>query len=94
VKQIYTYSSGMGSITSTQNNALAGGTAYSVSKAALDMWTVKLGLQLRKDGKDVVVKALHPGWATVSRYHGDSASLSPLGSVRSIRREVRTDHHD
>lgn len=70
VKQIYTYSSGMGSITSTHNNALAGGAAYSVSKAALDMWTVKLGLQLRKDGKEVVVKALHPGWATVSRHHG------------------------
>jgi NAD(P)-dependent dehydrogenase (short-subunit alcohol dehydrogenase family) len=56
----------MGSITSTHNNALVGGTAYSVSKAALDMWTVKLGLQLSKEGKDVVVKALHPGWATVS----------------------------
>jgi NAD(P)-dependent dehydrogenase (short-subunit alcohol dehydrogenase family) len=49
-----------------QKTNLASAAAYAVSKAALDMWTVKLGLQLKADGKEVVVRALHPGWATVS----------------------------
>ncbi|RSH89088.1 hypothetical protein EHS25_002754 [Saitozyma podzolica] len=66
VKQIYTYSSGMGSITSTQNNALAG------------------ARRIPKDGKDVVVKALHPGWATTGMTGAGEGYVSPEDSVKGM----------
>lgn len=55
--------------------------AYCVSKAALNMWSVKAALHLKPEGIGVVT--MHPGWVRTDM-GGPSAQLTALESARSM----------
>jgi NAD(P)-dependent dehydrogenase (short-subunit alcohol dehydrogenase family) len=69
--RIVNVSSGAGSFEQTSGPEAP---AYSVSKAALNMLTLKLRLELR--GSGVLVNAACPGWVR-TRMGGTAAPLSP-----------------
>jgi NAD(P)-dependent dehydrogenase (short-subunit alcohol dehydrogenase family) len=69
--RIVNVSSGAGSFEETSGPEAP---AYSVSKAALNMLTLKLALELR--GSGVLVNAACPGWVR-TRMGGPAAPLSP-----------------
>jgi NAD(P)-dependent dehydrogenase (short-subunit alcohol dehydrogenase family) len=69
--RIVNVSSGAGSFEETSGSEAP---AYSVSKAALNMLTLKLALELR--GTGVLVNAACPGWVR-TRMGGPAAPLSP-----------------
>ncbi len=56
-------------------------TSYCISKAAMNMLTVKTAATLRSDG--VAVVAMHPGWVATDM-GGERASLSPDESASAI----------
>lgn len=56
-------------------------TVYCVSKAALNMWSVKAAASLRSDGIAIVM--IHPGWVS-SDMGGSSAPMSPAESASAI----------
>lgn len=60
-------------------------TAYCVSKAALNMLSVKSAAALKSDGIGVVT--MHPGWVSTDM-GGASAPLSPAQSAEAIQQTV------
>ncbi|HSV29674.1 MAG TPA: SDR family oxidoreductase [Candidatus Omnitrophota bacterium] len=79
-KVIASVSSKMGSIA---ENTSGGNYAYRASKAALDMITASLAIDLKPKG--VTVVALSPGWVRTDM-GGDSAPLDPPTAVAGMRK--------
>jgi NAD(P)-dependent dehydrogenase (short-subunit alcohol dehydrogenase family) len=81
-KKLVHLSSNLGSIS---DNASGGGYAYRMSKAALNMMSRSLAVDLRGDG--ILSVVINPGWVQTDM-GGAGASLPVADSVRAILREV------
>jgi NAD(P)-dependent dehydrogenase (short-subunit alcohol dehydrogenase family) len=81
-RTIVNVSSQIGSI---GDNASGGHYAYRSSKAALNMVTRNLAIELK--GKGIVAVAVHPGWVETDM-GGPNATLTPEESVAALRRIV------
>lgn len=81
-RTIVNITSRMGSI---DDNSSGGAYGYRASKAALNMITVSMAVDLRDAGVTCIV--LHPGWVQ-TRMGGDSAPLSPEDSIRGMLRVI------
>lgn len=73
--------SNSGSISKKQRN---GGTGYgySASKAALNMFTKMLSVEL--EDSSIIVVAIHPGWVRTTMLYCENAPLEPAESVRGM----------
>ncbi|MFW9917082.1 MAG: SDR family oxidoreductase [Candidatus Thorarchaeota archaeon] len=74
-------SSNSGCITKKQGNGSTG-YGYSSSKAALNMFTKMLSLELRDSG--IIVVSLHPGWVRTTMLYCENAPLEPLESISGM----------
>lgn len=81
-KTIINISSGLGSIESNTNGLFHG---YRESKAALNMFSRTLGVELEPDG--FIVAAVHPGWVQTDM-GGANANLTPEESVSAMRETI------
>lgn len=61
--------------------------AYSISKAALNMYTKTLSFKLKE--KNISVNSIHPGWVKTDM-GGDEASLSPEEASEIIFKRIET----
>lgn len=77
-KTVVNVTSKMGSI---DDNTSGGSYGYRASKAALNMLTRSMALDLRRDGIKAIV--IHPGWVATDM-GGASAPLSPADSVKGM----------
>ncbi|VEN59495.1 unnamed protein product [Callosobruchus maculatus] len=77
-------SSILGSISANDNGGLY---PYRCSKAALNMATKSLSIDLKKDG--IIVTALHPGWVK-TELGGPGAPMEVENSVASCLEVIRT----
>lgn len=77
--KIMNISSQAGSLSARR--AWEGRYSYSASKAALNMFTKTLALELEKDG--IIVVMLHPGWVSTDM-GGQAAPVSPSESAAGI----------
>ena len=84
-KLVVNISSRAGSLAEGTLDDDEGDYAYRLSKAALNMATVKLAQDLRKDG--VTVLSLHPGWVKTDM-GGSDAPLDPKESVRGLLAQI------
>ena len=73
---------------SIARNHQRGKFGYSASKAALNMITKILSLELRDQGIKVV--ALHPGWVKTPMTQHEAAPLDPQESVRGMIRVIES----
>jgi len=78
-KTIVNMTSGLGSLTLNQSGRFYG---YRESKAALNMFSKSLGIELRDQG--FIVVAMNPGWVQTDM-GGKDAPLTPEQSVSGIR---------
>ncbi len=81
-KTIINISSGLGSIENTTSGVFYG---YRESKAALNMLSRTLGMELKADG--FIVAAVHPGWVQTDM-GGANANLTPSESVSAMRETI------
>ncbi|HYE62681.1 MAG TPA: SDR family oxidoreductase [Phycisphaerales bacterium] len=84
-RKIINISSIMGSLTDAASKPDAKSYAYRASKSCLNMLTICLANELRKDG--FACAALHPGWVQTDM-GGQGAHLSPEESVRGLLRVI------
>ncbi len=82
--KIINVSSGNGSLT---NLVTAGYYSYSASKAALNMYSLRLSHDLKDTG--VIVIMLHPGWVKTDM-GGPNAAIAPEDSIKSMLQFVDT----
>lgn len=71
---------------SLKNEAMPARYGYSMSKAALNMFTRSLAAELKDDGVSVV--SIHPGWVRTD-LGGPQARFSPEESARSVLQTIR-----
>jgi len=69
-----------------RKNRKGGGYSYSASKAALNMITKVLSIDLKEEG--VIVVSIHPGWVKTTMEHTDNAPLMPNESIRSMNEVI------
>ena len=77
---IINISSSSGSI--SRRSKKGGGFSYSASKAALNMITKALSVELEDSG--IIVVSLHPGWVKTTMEYTENAPLLPAESVSSM----------
>ncbi|HJO90527.1 MAG TPA: SDR family oxidoreductase [Anaerolineales bacterium] len=82
--KIINVSSGNGSLT---NLVMTGYYSYSASKAALNMYSLRLSHDLKDTG--VIVIMLHPGWVKTDM-GGPNAAIAPEDSIKSMLQFVDT----
>ncbi|MFX0114708.1 MAG: SDR family oxidoreductase [Candidatus Hodarchaeota archaeon] len=80
-------SSNSGCITKKQGNGSTG-YGYSSSKAALNMITKMLSLELRDSG--IIVVSLHPGWVRTTMLYCENAPLEPFESISGMIRVIES----
>ncbi|KAL4960379.1 NAD(P)-binding protein [Aspergillus stella-maris] len=80
IKKILCLSTGSADLEATRTTELEGGSAYTISKAALNMAVVKFNAQYRKEG--VLIMAVCPGVAQTG--HHDEATPEQLQAVMGI----------
>lgn len=86
IKKILNMSSILGSIAVINDFNFAGsGPAYSVSKAALNMYTKMLANQVASDR--ITVYSSHPGWVRTSM-GGEQAPLEPEESIAGMLKVI------
>ena len=73
-------SSSSGSITRRTNKG--GGFSYSSSKAALNMITKALSVEL--EDRNIIIISLHPGWVKTTMEYTENAPLVPTESVNGM----------
>jgi NAD(P)-dependent dehydrogenase (short-subunit alcohol dehydrogenase family) len=66
----------------------AGKYGYSASKAALNMMTKILSVELRSHG--IVVVSLHPGWVKTSMTRNENAPLEPSESIGGMMQVIES----
>jgi NAD(P)-dependent dehydrogenase (short-subunit alcohol dehydrogenase family) len=76
--RIVNVTSRSGSFAGTWKNA----PAYGVSKCAVNMYTMQLAADLKKDGDGVLVNACCPGWVR-TRMGGENATKSPAEGAQT-----------
>ena len=81
-KTVFNISSQLGSITNNHGGSSYG---YRASKAALNMLTVSLSNELKKDGFTCVVA--HPGWVQTDM-GGPNATLKPEESISALLKVI------
>lgn len=59
--------------------------AYKISKAALNMYTRTLAMNLKHEGADIIVSSVHPGWVR-TEMGGEDADISPEEAAEDIFR--------
>ena len=82
--KIVNMSSGNGSLTNLNPN---GHYSYSASKAALNMYSLRLSHDLKDTG--VIVIMLHPGWVKTDM-GGPNADITPQDSIKSMLQFIDT----
>ena len=82
--KIINVSSGNGSLT---NLVMTGYYSYSASKAALNMYSLRLSHDLKDTG--VIVIMLHPGWVKTDM-GGPNADITPQDSIKSMLQFIDT----
>lgn len=63
-----------------------GGYSYSASKAALNMITKALSVDLEEDG--ITVISMHPGWVKTSMEYTENAPLTTYESIKGMNRVI------
>jgi NAD(P)-dependent dehydrogenase (short-subunit alcohol dehydrogenase family) len=63
--------------------------AYKISKAALNMYTRSLAMNLKHENKDITVSSVHPGWVKTDM-GGEDAEMEPSEAAEHIFRLANT----
>lgn len=63
-----------------------GGYSYSASKAALNMITKALSVDLQEEG--ITVVSIHPGWVKTTMEYTENAPLTTYESIKGIRKVI------
>ncbi len=81
---IINISSTSGSI--SRRSRKGGGYSYSASKAALNMITKALSIDLKEDG--ITVVSIHPGWVKTTMEYTENAPLTTYESIKGMKKVI------